>query len=88
MTASLSVSAALFADVGSLARSSLPPDEIQKYEEQYDHIQAILHIYEHHPDDYPRLFGALQQVRCRPLHTALAHALSASIRARNSLKNI
>ena len=38
-------------------------EEMRQYEEQYQHIEEILRIYEETPEDFGKLFNALQQVR-------------------------
>lgn len=45
-----------------VCRDALPPEELEKFEAQYQHIQTILHVYETDPDNFSELFSALQQV--------------------------
>lgn len=53
----------LTSDIGiHLCRQELSSEDVQRYTQQFQHIQEITQLYEQEPDNFPKLINLLQQV--------------------------
>lgn len=43
-------------------RGKLSPEDLERYSQQFEHIQQISQLYEQEPDNFPKLINLLQQV--------------------------
>ncbi|KAL3141031.1 Natural resistance-associated macrophage protein [Trebouxia sp. C0010 RCD-2024] len=44
-------------------RQRLSPEDLQRYSQQFQHIQEITRLYEQEPDNFPKLINLLQQMQ-------------------------
>ncbi|DBA87289.1 hypothetical protein WJX77_009974 [Trebouxia sp. C0004] len=44
-------------------RGKLSPEDLQRYSQQFEHIQQISQLYEQEPDNFPKLINLLQQMQ-------------------------
>ena len=57
-------------------RGKLSPEDLERYSQQFEHIQQISQLYEQEPDNFPKLINLLQQV-CTVTPSAVPLLLSA-----------
>jgi peroxin-19 len=43
-------------------RGKLSPEDLERFSQQFEHIQQISQLYEQEPDNFPKLINLLQQV--------------------------
>jgi len=43
-------------------RGKLSPEDLERYSQQFEHIQQISQLYEQEPENFPKLINLLQQV--------------------------
>ncbi len=43
-------------------RAKLSPEDLERYSQQFEHIQQISQLYEQEPENFPKLINLLQQV--------------------------
>ncbi len=57
-------------------RGKLSPEDLERFSQQFEHIQQISQLYEQEPDNFPKLINLLQQV-CTVQPSAIPLLLSA-----------
>ncbi len=57
-------------------RAKLSPEDLERYSQQFEHIQQISQLYEQEPENFPKLITLLQQV-CKAQPSVVHLLLSA-----------